>query len=106
MTAHKDRERHSTSDNTAYTQRANALALWDIALFGRNFVYAGNVSTHPKRPTQPTINLQKRRTKMPTLRKLKEVFCQSTCGPKNTTFNFAQPYQKPTRQPTIRLFTI
>ena len=32
------------SDNTAYTLRANALALWDIAPFGRNVVCAGNVS--------------------------------------------------------------
>ena len=34
---------HSTSDNTAYALRANALALWDIAPFDRNVVYAGNV---------------------------------------------------------------
>jgi hypothetical protein len=32
-----------TSDNTAYTLRANALALRDIAPYGRNVVYAGNV---------------------------------------------------------------
>ena len=31
-----------TSANTAYTLRANALALWDIAPFGRNIVYAEN----------------------------------------------------------------
>ena len=31
------------SYNTAYTLRANALALRDIAPFGRNVVYAGNV---------------------------------------------------------------
>jgi hypothetical protein len=34
----------ATADNTAYTLRAYALALRDIALFGRNVVYAGNVS--------------------------------------------------------------
>ena len=33
----------STADNTAYTLRANALAFRDIAPFGRNVVYAGNV---------------------------------------------------------------
>ena len=32
-----------TADNTTYTLRANALALQDIAPFGRNLVYAGNV---------------------------------------------------------------
>ncbi|MCD6457079.1 MAG: hypothetical protein J7K81_09895, partial [Methanophagales archaeon] len=32
-----------TSPNTAYTLRAIALALRDIAPFGRNVVYAGNV---------------------------------------------------------------
>jgi hypothetical protein len=31
------------SPNPAYTLRANVLALWDIALYGRNVVYAGNV---------------------------------------------------------------
>jgi hypothetical protein len=31
--------------------------------------------------------------------KLKEVFCQRTCRHKNTTFNFAQPHQKPTHHP-------
>ena len=31
-----------TSDNTAYTLRLR-LALWDIAPFGRNVVYGGNV---------------------------------------------------------------
>ena len=38
----KDRERHSTSDNTAYTLRLR-LALRDIAPFGRNVIYAENV---------------------------------------------------------------
>ena len=33
----------ATSYNTAYTLRAYALALQDIALFGRNVVYAGTV---------------------------------------------------------------
>ena len=33
----------SPSPNTAYTLRANALVLWDIAPYGRNVVYAGNV---------------------------------------------------------------
>jgi hypothetical protein len=33
----------TTVDNTGYTIQANALALWDIAPFGRNVVYAGNV---------------------------------------------------------------
>jgi len=33
----------ATADNTAYTLRANALALRDIAPFGRNVVYAENV---------------------------------------------------------------
>ena len=33
----------ATSDNTAYTLRAIALALRDIAPFGRNVVYAENV---------------------------------------------------------------
>ena len=28
-----------TANSTAYTQRADALALWDIAPYGRNFVY-------------------------------------------------------------------
>jgi len=32
-----------TADNTAYTLRAVALVLRDIASFGRNVVYAGNV---------------------------------------------------------------
>lgn len=32
-----------TADNTAYTRRANALALRDIAPFGRKVGYAGNV---------------------------------------------------------------
>jgi hypothetical protein len=31
--------------------------------------------------------------------KLKEVFYQRTCRPKNTTFNFAQPHPKPTHRP-------
>ena len=31
------------ADNTAYTLRTYVLALWDIAPFGRNVVYAGNV---------------------------------------------------------------
>jgi hypothetical protein len=34
---------HGTAYNTAYTFRANALALRDIVPFGRNVVYAGNV---------------------------------------------------------------
>jgi len=33
----------ATADNTAYTLRANALALRDIAPFNRNIVYAENV---------------------------------------------------------------
>lgn len=33
----------ATSDNTAYTLRAIVLALRDIAPFGRNVVYAGDV---------------------------------------------------------------
>ena len=33
------RERHSTSDNTAYTLRTYALAFRNITPFGRNFVY-------------------------------------------------------------------
>ena len=33
----------ATLPNTAYMLRANALALRDIAPFGRNVVYAGNV---------------------------------------------------------------
>ena len=32
------------SYNTAYTLRAKALVLWDIAPYGRNVVYAGNVN--------------------------------------------------------------
>lgn len=32
-----------TADNTAYTLRNDALALWDIAFFNRNVVYAENV---------------------------------------------------------------
>ncbi len=36
----------TTSYNTAYTLRANTLALRDIAPFGRNVVYAGNVRRH------------------------------------------------------------
>ncbi len=35
--------RAATSDNTAYTLWAYTLALWDIAPFSRNVVYAGNV---------------------------------------------------------------
>ena len=39
-----DREMNNPpSPNTAYTLRAYALALRDIAPFGRNVVYAGNV---------------------------------------------------------------
>ena len=38
-----DRVVRPTADNTAYTLRAYALALRDIAPFGRNVVYAGNV---------------------------------------------------------------
>jgi len=38
---------HSPSYNTAYTLRAYALALRDIAPFGRNVVYAGTVMRHP-----------------------------------------------------------
>lgn len=34
----------ATADNTAYTLRAIALALWDIASFSRNVVYAGDVT--------------------------------------------------------------
>ena len=33
----------ATINNAAYMLQANALALWDIAPFGRNVVYAGNV---------------------------------------------------------------
>jgi len=36
----------ATSPNTAYTLWANALALRDIAPFGRNVVYAGAVIRH------------------------------------------------------------
>jgi len=39
----------TTTHNTAYTLRAIALALWDIAPFGRNVVYAGNVSRNSAR---------------------------------------------------------
>ncbi len=46
MTAHKDRERHCTSDNTAYTLRAYALALRDIA--SGNVVYAETVVRNTK----------------------------------------------------------
>jgi hypothetical protein len=35
-----------TLPNTAYTLRANALALLEIASFGHNVVYAGNVWWH------------------------------------------------------------
>jgi hypothetical protein len=38
-----DKNWGATSHNTAYTLRANALALRDIAPFGRNVVYAENV---------------------------------------------------------------
>jgi hypothetical protein len=34
---------HHTSHNTAYTLQAYALAILDIAPFGRNVVYAGTV---------------------------------------------------------------
>ena len=40
------KENWATADNTAYTLRANALTLRDIAPFGRNVVYAGNVICH------------------------------------------------------------
>ena len=33
----------------------------------------------------------------------KEVFCQRTCRPENTTFNFGQPHPKPTHHPKIIL---
>jgi hypothetical protein len=36
-------ELRNTSPNTAYTLRADALYLQDIAPYGRNVVYAGNV---------------------------------------------------------------
>ena len=36
----------ATADITAYTLRADALALRDIAPFGRNVVYAGTVIRH------------------------------------------------------------
>jgi len=38
----------STSPNTAYTLRAYALSLRDIAHFGRNVIYAGNVMCNLK----------------------------------------------------------
>jgi len=39
--------------------------------------------------------------------KLKEVFCQRTCRPKNTTFNFAQPHPSPptTQTNLLKTFT-
>ena len=37
------KDMHSPSYNTAYTPRADALALRDIAPYGRNIVYAENV---------------------------------------------------------------
>ena len=44
------------SDNTAYTLRAYALALQDIAPFGRNVVYARDVvrNSEPRSETQET----------------------------------------------------
>ena len=36
-------EQPTTTHNTAYTLRANALVLRDITPFGRNVVYTGNV---------------------------------------------------------------
>ena len=41
----------TTTHNTAYTLRAIALALRDIAPFGRNVVYAGNVRRNYRRKT-------------------------------------------------------
>jgi len=40
---HFQYHKRATSDNTAYTLRADALAFRDIAPFGRNVVYAGDV---------------------------------------------------------------
>jgi hypothetical protein len=58
---------------------------------------------------RPTIRHQTDRNrgrKSQRFAKLKEVFCQRTCRPKNTTFNFAQPHRKPTHHPTSGRLTI
>ncbi len=47
----------STSDNTAYTLQAYALALRDIALFGRNVVYAENAIRYCKNKNMQVIYL-------------------------------------------------
>jgi hypothetical protein len=47
MSGQRDKDndiwRTATSSNTAYTLWADAFALQDIALFGRNVVYAGKL---------------------------------------------------------------
>ena len=47
-----------TPDNTAYTLWANALALRDIAPFGRNVVYTGNAIGNCE-PSEENSKIQK-----------------------------------------------
>jgi hypothetical protein len=46
------------------------------------FAKPENVSTHPKKPTRPTINEQKKEIQMPTLRKIKRAVFPTTSRPK------------------------
>jgi hypothetical protein len=41
-----EEDKNAASPNTAYTPRVYALALREIAPFGHNVVYAGNVKRH------------------------------------------------------------
>ena len=51
-------------------------------------------------------NLQKTKTKMPTLRKIKSVASRNTSQSFCSTFNFAQPLPKPTHSPdNVRLIS-
>ena len=42
----------ATADNTAYTLRANALALRDIVSLGRNVIYVGTLVTMIRKISQ------------------------------------------------------
>jgi len=64
------------------------------------FAKPPTVSTHPKKPTRPTINEQKKEIQMPTLRKIKRAVYPSTNRPK--TAHLILPYTpKPTHHPNI-----
>jgi hypothetical protein len=65
------------------------------------FAKPGIVSTHPKRPTRPTINEQKMTDKMPTLRKIKRAASRHASQRFCSTFNFAQPHPSPPTTLTV-----